>query len=182
MKTTSRLVQFGLAFLAIAFTAGLVYADEGLYLSAAVGSTDLEQSTDFPIDDNATAFRFGVGFGLANDIALEASYLNLGEFTGNTGFNSIGIDGEVEGAAISAVFALPLSDTWSATARAGFMAWESRLSTPGFREKRDGTDPFYGLGLEAGFSERFAITGEWQRYELDDAEADVLFVGARFRF
>lgn len=182
MKTPTRTVRFGLTVLVLLLTTGLVYADETLYLSASVGSTDLQQSTDFPIDDDATAFRVGLGYSLGNDIAIEASYVNLGDFTGNTGLDTIGISGEVEGAALSAVFSLPLTDHWAVSARAGMMAWESQLRTPAFREKRDGTDPFYGLGLEAHFSERFVLTGEWQRYELDDSEADVLFVGAQFRF
>ena len=182
MTTAARIVSFGLALLAILLMTALVYADESIYVSAAVGNTDLDESIDFPIDDDATAFRLGLGYSFGNDIALEANYVNLGEFTGNTGFNNIGISGEVEGLALSAVFTLPLTDRWSATARGGVMAWESEVTTPAFRQKTDGDDVFYGLGLEANFSENFAITGEWQRFELDDSEADVLFIGARFKF
>jgi len=182
MPRSTKTLRFALFILATLFTVGLVYADETLYVSAAVGSTDIEQSNGFPIDDNATAFRMAAGYGFGNDIALEASYVNLGDFTGNTGFDDIGINGEVDGAALSAVFTLPIAEQWSFTARAGYMAWESQLSTPSFREKRDGQDPFYGLGLEANFTEHFSIGGEWQRYELDDTEADVVFIGARFSF
>ncbi len=182
MTTPARIVSFGFAVLALMLVTALVYADESIYVSAAIGNTDLEESIDFPIDDDATAFRMGFGYEFGNDIAVEASYVNLGEFTGNTGFNNIGISGEVEGLALSAVFRLPLTNRLSATARGGVMAWESEVVTPAFREKFDGDDVFYGLGLEADFSEHFAITGEWQRYELDDSEADVLFLGAQFRF
>lgn len=182
MTNPTRIVSFGLALIAVLLMTALVYADESVYVSAAIGSTSLDESTDFPIDDDATAFRLGLGYSFGNDIALEANYVNLGEFTGNTGFNNNGISGEVDGLALSAVFTLPLTNSLSATARGGIMAWESEITTPAFRQKRDGDDVFYGLGLEASFTENFVITGEWQRYELDDSEADVLFIGARFTF
>ncbi|MFK8030438.1 MAG: porin family protein [Gammaproteobacteria bacterium] len=182
MTAPSKLVRFGFSILFLLVATGLVYADETIYVSASMGNTDLEESTDFPIDDDAKAFRLGLGYGFNNDIAVEANYVNLGDFTGNTGLDNIGISGEVEGISLSAIFSLPVTDNWSVNVRGGIMEWESELTTPQFREKRDGNDLFYGLGLQANFSENFALTGEWQRYELEDSQADVLFVGARFSF
>ncbi|MEM7083322.1 MAG: porin family protein [Pseudomonadota bacterium] len=178
MKT----VRIALATVSIMLATALVYADETIYAGTSFGRIDLNESIDFPIDDDGSAFRFDVGYGFANNIAIEGSYINLGEFTGNSGLDSIGVSGDVEGLGLSAVFTLPLSDHWSAQVSGGLLAWESELTTPLFREKRDGTDPYYGIGVEGRFNDNLAITADYQRYDFDGAEANALYFGARFRF
>ena len=181
MKKPSRLVQFGLSFIAILLTAGVVYADQGVYFDASVGQVSVD---NFPgnvsIDDEATAYKAGVGFDFGNNIAVEGSYLNWGDFDGV----SINGDakGELDGGTLSGLFKLPLTDNLLATARVGVFFWESQLSAPGFRQTTEGEDLFYGVGLKARVSDQLSFNGEWQRYEFDNEEADILFVGASFRF
>lgn len=177
MNQTSRIVRWGFSLLVLLITTGLVYADESIYVDAAIGATSLDESIDLPIDDDATALRFGLGYDLGNNIAFEANYINLGDFEiGST------LKGEVDGGAISALFSLPMTDFITAKARVGFFSWEAEVNTPEFDSNIDGDDVFYGVGLEARLSNQFSLNGEWQRFELDDSEADVFFVGAQFRF
>lgn len=181
MHKTSRLVIWGLSLIFLLLTAGVVYADSGLYAGASLGRTMIDDDLGgLPIDDEATAFSAKVGVDFGNNIALEGGYLNLGEVSVNTLAGII--DGEVDGGTVAAVFSLPVSDNLSLTAKAGMFFWQSELRSPNFTFAEDGEDLFYGIGLRADLNEQLSITGEWDRIKFDEADANLLFVGVGFRF
>jgi len=46
----------------------------------------------------------------------------------------------------------------------------------------DGTDLTLGLGARYSFTKNLAAQLQWQRYELDNFDVDVISVGILFRF
>ena len=62
------------------------------------------------------------------------------------------------------------------------IGWESELSTPSATFRSDGEDLYYGVSLDFDISRNLTFSGEWDRFEFDDGEADVIFAGLRYRF
>lgn len=181
MHKPSRFLTWGLSLIFLLLTAGLVYADSGFYVDAAVGRTELDDNiSGIALQDSATAFRANVGLDFGNNIALEAGYLNLGEFDLPT--PGVPAVATLDGGTVSAVFRLPVSDSLSLSARGGFFMWDSEISDRFSVSVREGEDLFYGIGMQADISDQLSLTGEWDRFEFDNDTADALFFGFKFRF
>ncbi|NNF16575.1 MAG: porin family protein [Gammaproteobacteria bacterium] len=181
MHGHSRIVIWGLSLIFLLLITGLVYADSGLYVDGAIGRTQLDTPiAGVALEDSATAVRANVGLDFGNNIAFEAGYLNLGEFEISSPFGRA--DASLDGATVAAVFRLPLTGNLAAMARGGLFIWQSEFSNYSATLATEGEDLFYGVGLQADISDRFSLTGEWDRFEFDDDTADALFFGFRLKF
>jgi len=41
---------------------------------------------------------------------------------------------------------------------------------------------YIGVGAGYAFTEKFSLTGDWTRYELEDTQSNVLSIGFEYRF
>ena len=168
---------------------GLAAADSGFYIGAGAGGATIEAElgdTGIPgipssidEDDTATKFFAGYTFDLPFfDIAIEAGYVDFGQpdidILGNeltfdtTGVNAWGI----------ATFNAGLIDIYG---KLGLIAWEADANFLGDSASEDGTDPGYGIGAAFGLGP-LEIRGEYEVYDLDDADVSMLSVGVLYRF
>lgn len=181
MNTGSKLVQWVLAALIMVLAIGVTYAEEKLYIDAAVGRAQVDNAIDgVVLEDDSNAYRVGLGYDFGNNIAVEGGYLHLGDVEARV--NGVPRDGQTDGVTANARFTLPLTDTLAASARVGMFFWDARIATPfgGFRN--DGEDVFYGVGLDFAASRNLSITAQWDRFEFGDSSADALWAGLRFAF
>lgn len=178
----TRAAKFVLAVAAVVAAIGATYADDqGLYIDASFGRAQLDnQIAGLFLEDDAAAIRFGLGYDLGNNIALEGSYVNLGEVESD--ILGPGNDGTTSGVVLGARFALPVTDTLSASARVGGFFWEADIDTPDGNFVNEGEDIVYGVGLDFAATDRLALTATWDRFEFGDSSADVIWAGLRFRF
>lgn len=176
------------ALMAIVLPASAI-ADSNFYIGVGVGGASIEAdigdvgipalSTDIDEDDTAVKVFAGYDFDLpVLDLGLEVGYVDFGtpevDILGDqltldtTGFNVWGI------ASIDVL----VIDVY---AKFGFIAWEvdAQFLDEGITE--DGTDVGYGLGaaFELGPVE---LRGEFEVYDLDDADVSMLSLGLIYRF
>ncbi len=45
-----------------------------------------------------------------------------------------------------------------------------------------GTDIFYGLGANYELNARFAVSAEWERYQMEESDIDYLSTKLKFKF
>jgi len=182
MNKRSTLVHMGLAVLLMLLAVGVTYADDDtFYFDAALGRAEVDnQIAGVFLEDDSFAARFGVGYDLGNNIALEAAYVNLGEVTSDL-FGGLN-DARTDGLTLAARFTLPLGNSLRASARLGGFFWDAELDTPGGQFINEGEDLFYGVGLTFDASRRVSVTAHWDRFEFGDSDADALWAGLRFRF
>ena len=178
----TRGAKFVLAAAALLAVIGVTYADDqGLYLDASFGRAQLDNEiAGLFLEDDAAAIKFGLGYDLGNDIALEASYVNLGEVESD--ILGEGNDGTTSGVVLGARFTLPVTDTLFASARVGGFLWEAEIDTLDGEFVNEGEDIVYGVGLDFAATDRLALTASWDRFEFGDSSADVIWAGLRFRF
>ena len=79
---------------------------------------------------------------------------------------------------------LPITDSFSAYAKAGFHSWNLDADLPGVTGNTDdsGSDPTYGVGVQYRFTDHVALRGEYSRFEVEDADADLAQLQVRFDF
>ncbi|WP_168012633.1 porin family protein [Halomonas salinarum] len=154
----------------------------GLYLGAGVGnavldndSLDLLDSLGANTDDSDTAYKLFAGYDFNANFALEASFVDFGEFEANAGTESL--KASADGFGIGLVGRLPIQSGFSIHAKVGMFAWDGDIdysestTSSDFSLGEDGTDPFYGVGAEYVI-DRVMIRGEYERYDLSDSGED----------
>lgn len=182
----SRLMALALA---VSLLPAAAMADSGFYIGGAAGGATLEAEfgdsgiPGFPsaIDEDDTAYKLFAGYNFdlpVLDLGIEAGYVDFGApeiavfdeqiEIDTTGFNVWGI----------ASFGLGPIDLH---AKLGYIAWEVEASALGESASEDGSDLGYGAGLSFGLGP-VKIRGEYEVYDLDDADLSMLSLGVLYQF
>ena len=78
---------------------------------------------------------------------------------------------------------LPVGENFSLYAKAGLHRWNVDTDLPVLGGDEDsGTDPTYGVGAQYRFTDHVALRGEYSRFEIEDADADLAQLQVRFDF
>lgn len=169
-----------------------VYA-EGGYFGASVGSTSPEGS-GFESD---TGFKITGGYKYTERLAIEGSYVSLGEFAANndtlseissmTGFSVTSSSVEISGFEFSIVGLMPVNERFSFFGRVGVFMWDAdvNVSISGYgsgSESDDGADFIFGLGLSYDLTEKLALKAEYSGYDALDSDVDYFGIGLDFNF
>jgi OmpA-OmpF porin, OOP family len=181
-------------FAAFALTAALAARADvqpGFYAGASVGSTTIDDDGfGSAIDDSDTGFKLFGGYTFNDNFAIEASYFDLGEANGSFDdpfFGPFDFDVGVSGLNVSAVGRVPLTQTFSLFGKLGFASYDLDVSFngPGFVSgsgSESETDLTYGVGGALSFAEQWEVRVEFEAISVDDGDANMLSVGAMYRF
>jgi len=166
-----------IAVLAGAAAFGAQAADKGFYAGAGVGQSFVDEGN---YDDEDTAFSLFGGYQFNRYFGLEAGYADFGKLEprGN------GPDLEASSVYLTAVGTVPITDSFSAYAKAGFQRWDLDTALPGVVGNNDdsGTDPTYGVGVQYRFTDHVALRGEYSRFEIEDTDLDLAQIQVRYDF
>jgi OOP family OmpA-OmpF porin len=167
----------------------------GFYAGGSVGGTSFESDiargllTSGRVDTSDTGFKLFGGYELNRNFALEVAYVDLGKasYSGFAGPDPVtGGKVEVTGLNLSAVGSWPLAGNVDVFGKIGFFSWEDKASdvTAGspFSDKIDGTDLTYGFGASFHITRNVSARVEWERFRVDETNADLFSVGALIRF
>ncbi len=147
-------------------------ADSGFYIGAGAGDASIKEG-DFDASDTAYKLLAGynIGFIPFVDFAVEGSYVDFGSPSSNndsvevTAFDAFGLVGLNFG-------------PFGIFAKAGAINWDLKTSS-GFSDS--GTDPAYGVGAKFSLLS-FQVRAEYEVFEFDTADADMVSVSAVFTF
>lgn len=180
---------------------------EGPYLGAGIGYATMDNDTldeldnlGLDTDDSDTGYKLFAGYQFNPNFAVEASYLDFGDFTANAtvtdGVNTAtaDIEGSIEGFGFALVGKLPIQSGFSVHGKLGMIAWDGDVSGTARlngdviydgESGEDGTDPFYGIGAEYEI-DRIMMRAEYERYDISDSgedfEVDLFSASLGYRF
>ncbi len=196
MKKTHTSLNALLALVAASlfFISTSAQADDGLYVGGSAGGATLEADFDqgefpeFPssIDEDDTAYKLFIGYKLdlpVLTLGVEGGYVNLGEpeipVVGIPGIT--GVDLETTALNLwgtAGIEAGPL-DLY---AKLGLVSWDAEASIGNLGSaSTDGTDAAYGVGVSFGLGS-LEVRGEYEIYDFDGTDVDMLSVGIAFYF
>lgn len=156
---------------------GAQAADTGFYAGAGVGQAQVDESA---YDDEDTAFTVFGGYQFNRWFGIEAGYTDLGALE----TRGTGRDLEASTVHVTAVGSVSFTDRFSGYAKAGFQRWDLDSALPGVTGTTEdsGTDPTYGLGVQYRLTDAIALRGEYNRFEIEDADVDLAQVQVRYDF
>jgi OOP family OmpA-OmpF porin len=165
------------------------------FVGGSLGQSDIDSDitagliTSGSVDGKDTAWKLFGGYMFNRHFGIEGAYVDLGEVSYSGTFFGAPVTGgkvEVNGFNIAALGSYPLTDEFSIFGKIGLFLWDVKASdTTGgapFSDKADGTDISFGLGVGYNFSRNLGVRAEWERFELDDTDADLLSIGIVWRF
>ncbi|NTS76195.1 outer membrane beta-barrel protein [Catenovulum sp. SM1970] len=160
------------------------------------------------VDDSDTAFKFAVGYDFNEYFSVEAGYADLGELAINNSYSDYydadfnityneNIAATVSGLFASVIGKLPINEEFSLFAKVGYYSWDSDIdvaasvsqyvygenykSSAKESDSLDGNDPFFGIGTQYAFDE-ISIKAEYEIFDIEDSDVNVLTVGASYHF
>jgi OOP family OmpA-OmpF porin len=205
MNRSRTAVQVIASLMLLGGSVGAIAADPGAYVGASVGQTELDMGTgDLQSILGATGFVastdntdvgwkvFG-GYQFNPYFAVEAAYVNLGEFTASGFFAGSPAHGSAEGDAglFSLVGTLPLGDAFDLSAKVGAIVWDVDTSVAGSfgtsETNFNGTTLAYGIGAAWNITQEIGIRGELERFkdlgpDYKEVDLDLYSLGAVFHF
>jgi hypothetical protein len=187
--------RFGLSIaltMALVVLAGpAVASDNGFYLGASVGQTQLDidqltddiESADFSGDD--MAYKIFAGLRFLTFLGIEGSYRDFGAPEDEVAVLDGTVTADLTGYDVAAVGYLPLGIA-DIFAKAGMAAWDAELGLDAgsgtASVSDDGEDPFYGLGFQLRFKS-FAVRAEVEYFDVEGAEALYMYsLGGSYTF
>jgi len=201
---------FLLAFSAVIGVTSAQAADTGFYVGGSLGQSEVSDfsGADFDAelntwgltsststDDTDTGWKAFAGYRIMKYLAVEGAYTDFGEFTAHSSITApsagiVNTNIEAEAWTISALGILPLADNFSLFARLGVNLWNVDISARGTgsgvaaseSDSDDGTEWVYGVGAAFNITKNLSVRGEWERYDFDDADIDLLSAGLSWNF
>lgn len=161
-------------------------ADAGFIVGASIGSASLDENFDgLTVDTDSTAYRGWAGWRFNENFSIEAGYHDFGDFEQQLDINgtatevSLSADGFTFGVAGS----LPISARFALTGRLGMFFWDGAAEINNFSQASpEDSNLYFGAGASYALTSRLAVTGDWSRYDLEDAQSNVLSVGFQYWF
>ncbi len=184
------------AMAAFLFLPAIASADSGFYIGGSAGGATIEvdvgQDPDFPelptsIDEDDTAWKVFAGYNFdlpVIDLGIEGGYVNFGKPEVELGFDLGQLELDTTGFNLWGVAGIDVGPV-DLFAKLGYVFWDVEVSAPAFpelgSESDDGSDIGYGLGAAFNLGS-LSIRGEYEIYDLDDADLSMLSIGLAYRF
>ncbi len=159
----------------------LAAAEGSFYLGGSLGSASLNDDFDgFAVDSDSTAFRVIAGWQFNEYFSLEGGYHQFGAFeqTFDVAGETLDVSLKADGFTLGATGTIPLAGKFALYGRAGSFFWDGDADINNVSQADPGdTNLYFGAGARYAFTERFALIGDWTRYELEDTQSDVVSLG-----
>ncbi|MEX0958544.1 MAG: outer membrane beta-barrel protein [Burkholderiales bacterium] len=157
----------------------------GFYVGAGAGQTSSDLCSDpafagLSCDDKDTGIKVFGGYNFLPNFGVEAAWIDLGEasVSGPGGSGKVSVDGYQ----IAGVGILPINPQFDVFGKVGFYMWDAELTSTFGNASEDGTDLMFGFGGAWNFTPQLSLRAEWERFDVDDEDADLLSASIVFKF
>jgi OOP family OmpA-OmpF porin len=177
-----RVVMRKLWMLALASCLALPAGAGDFLVGGSAGQANIEVDAA-GFDESDTGFKLFGGWRLLKFLGLEGGYVDFGGPEVSAG--GVNANAEVTAWDAFAMGVVPLGKV-ELFGKAGLVFWdaETSLSVPGFSGtfKDDGTDLAYGVGVSYEVNDNVALRGEWEIFDIESTDVNMLSFGFHVRF
>ena len=165
-------------------------AATGFYIDGAVGQASVDEQG---IDDSDSAYRIGAGWRFLENFGAEIGYVDLGTVSEAVAIGGATASLSADGLSAGIAGKIPLSDASNGfylSARGGMYWWDAtgraRIGNTTVEITDSSNDFYVGIGGGYDFNEQFSLGVGFDRYQIDDNNADasydILSVAGEVRF
>lgn len=166
------------ALIAMAWSLTSQAADNGIYLGAGIGQSNVKaDDAGIDFDGTDTAWKLIAGIRPLDWLAVEASYVDFGKP------HDDGVEVDADGLTAFAVGFVPVGPV-DLFAKVGLINYDAKGSLRNVGEVLDdsGTELAYGAGVQFRLLS-LAIRGEYEKFDVKDVDdADLLSVSVTYTF
>ena len=166
--------------------------DYGAFVGGSVGTTrydicdQLVSAGATSCDDQNTGFKIFGGYKFNRYLAVEGGYVDFGKTYAYSTGPGVTTDVLVNAYYASGILAIPVAGRASLFGKVGGEFWEGEVNgatpTASAKATDSGTGLMYGAGASFELSDRLGMRGEWERYDVDGNDVDLVSVGIEFMF
>jgi OOP family OmpA-OmpF porin len=167
-----RLIYAFVASALLASAPAFAADDSGFYVGAGVGDFGVEIGA---FDDSDIGFKVFGGYQFMKYLGAELEYIDGGTA------EDFGLKVDVSGFNLSAMGILPVGEKFNVFAKLGMIFWDADLSGAA-RGSDSGEDFSWGVGAGYDFTDQFGARLEYQGFEIEDADGDMISLSASWKF
>jgi len=170
---------------------------EGPFIGASVGNANLDDAlgnigppddrVDINLDDDSPGWSAFAGYELGRYVGIRAGYIDFSTFDDVLDFGIPGtptIDVDLDGWTLGVDGYLPIGNWFRLTGHVGVIQWDAKVQIDfaGIDRSEDGSDVFYGAGIEFDLAGFLTLGSSYTRYEIADSDVDYAAAHVRYRF
>ncbi|MEW6119354.1 MAG: outer membrane protein transport protein [Pseudomonadota bacterium] len=169
------------------------YRDIASTVDSDLGSLGLTSSTS--ANTRSEGWKVYAGYQFNKYFAVEGGFVNLNDFTASStitapGAGTLYTDAETKGWTLAAVGSYPVTEKVALMGKVGaaYLLTNARAVATGTGGTAAGSweddryDPYYGLGVSYKLFDNMDLRAEWDRFDTDDTDIDLVTAGFAVRF
>lgn len=158
---------------------------DGWYAGFGFGQSKYRDFAATNANTRTEGWKVYSGYQFNKYLGAEGGYANLNDLTATTGTTRT--ETESNAWSLAAIGSYPLTDKFSVMARLGAAYVQTSTSTKvgtalAQRSGDDGYQPYYGLGVKYALLDNVDLRAEWERFDLDDYNIDLMTAGFAVKF
>lgn len=158
---------------------------DGWYGGLGIGQSNYSDVNATSANTRTEGWKVYAGYQLNKYLGIEGGYVNLNDLTATTGTVHTNVD--TDGWTLGAVLSYPLTDKLSLTAKLGAAYLLADVNTkngaaPTVTVADDGYEPNYGVGVRYAVFDNLDVRAEWERFDRNDLNIDLITAGLAVKF
>jgi hypothetical protein len=182
------------ATIATGLMATSAYAEESdAYFGIGVYQSTYKQSgtiggTTFNVKYKNNNYKVLIGKRINDNWSIEGQYVNLAKDKVKVTVNGVGVVAPIQlsgsSIGVAGLYHFNSQADYSPFVKLGYHSWDFELvnTDTGVSAKADGTDVFYGVGVDGKINETMKYRVEFERMKINSAEVDNIGVGLLVNF
>lgn len=169
----------------------------GPFVGASVGNADIDEALgnigppddriEINLDDDSPGWSAFAGYELGRYVGIRAGYIDFSTFDDILDFGIPGasiIDVDLDGWTLGVDGYLPVWNWFRLTAHVGVIQWDAKVQIDftAIDRSEDGSDVYYGAGIEFDLANVVTLGSSYTRYEISDTDVDYAAAHFRLRF
>jgi OOP family OmpA-OmpF porin len=171
-----KLIYAAVAATLLAASPAMAADDGGFYVGAGVGQFSVDEGS---FDESDTGYKLFGGWMFNQYVGGELEYID----GGTVGDNDFGIDTTAFNVSLKGNW--PVTEQFDVYGKVGYFFWDADIDLSGDsgQERNDsGSDLSWGLGAGYDFTDNFGVVAEWQWFQIEEADAEMLSAGVVWKF
>jgi long-chain fatty acid transport protein len=137
------------------------------------------------VNDHVEGWKVYTGYDINKYLGIEGGYANLNDFTLHT--TTTRTKGSSDAWTLAAVGSYPLTDKFSVKAKLGaaYVLTRSEVKVGAALTTTTGDDsyqPYYGVGVSYALFDNLNLRADWERFDLDHSNVDLMTAGFAVKF
>lgn len=171
-----KLILAAVAASLLAASPAMAADDGGFYVGAGIGIFGVEEGS---FDESDTGFKLFGGWMFNQYVGGELEYID----GGTVGDSDLGVDSTGINLALKGNW--PVTEQFDVFGKVGYFFWDADIDLTGDsgqEQNESGSDLSWGIGAGYDFTPNFGVIAEWQWFQIEEADADMISASVVWKF